>query len=670
MAKTKAVPASDAEAIPETLFDHFQFDPRFLERLAGKKLLKEPRVAVVELVANAWDAGATEVSVTWPTETNDGFAVKDNGQGMTEQQFLQRWQWMAYDRLKHQGSTTTLPSKPDHPARRVYGRNGIGRFAAFCFGDEYKVTTKRDGQQVSYRVWRGSDHDRPFEKERIAENSVKARGTTISTTHCRTVRLDEDDVRSELAMRFLADPTFTIKVNGAKVDLHSIPDTNVTVEPITVAEVGDIEVIVIDTSRTDRTMQHHGIAFHVNNRLVGDIAWKQPGFSDTVDGRSVGGKRLLFIVKADVLHDRDAVKEDWTGFDEEHEDYLRVAAAVEKFIQTQLDTLNEEEQEDVLKVATAASMPALRKLEVGEVEKWTDFVKHAQAECRSVKRTDLVKLSQLLANLEASRSKYALIDRLAELHPGQLDDLHGLLEEWSVDTAKLVLDEIRTRLRLLTELERKAADNTTDEVQELQPLFKAGLWIFGPEFESIHFTSNQQMVTVIRDLCGRDDVKGSTNRPDFVVLHDGSAGFYTCPSFGSAADGDTGELGIARLVIIELKRPGVAIGTDQKTQCWKYVKELFKKGLIDGYTRVDCYVLGDSVEPAENHRMEQLDGRCKIMPMRYDTVITRAKSRLHNLHDQVRDAPFMREALAEFEAAENVIKSNRTLFDDHMEASA
>ena len=51
--------------------------------------------------------------------------------------------------------------------------------------------------------------------------------------------------------------------------------------------------------------------------------------------------------------------------------------------------------------------------------------------------------------------------------------------------AKIVLDEIQTRLKLISELKIKIEMKGIDEVQQLQPLFEKGLWMFGPQFESI-----------------------------------------------------------------------------------------------------------------------------------------------------------------------------------------
>jgi Histidine kinase-, DNA gyrase B-, and HSP90-like ATPase len=80
------------------------FDGRFLERHAGS-IIADPAVAIVELVANAWDAWATEVDIVWP-ERGDGaeFSIRDNGKGMTEAQFRRRWMTIDYNRVGEEGS--------------------------------------------------------------------------------------------------------------------------------------------------------------------------------------------------------------------------------------------------------------------------------------------------------------------------------------------------------------------------------------------------------------------------------------------------------------------------------------------------------------------------------------------------------------------------------------
>jgi hypothetical protein len=67
------------------------------------------------------------------------------------------------------------------------------------------------------------------------------------------------------------------------------------------------------------------------------------------------------------------------------------------------------------------------------------------------------------------------------------------------------------------------------------------------------------MSEVIRKLLG-GHARRSLNRPDFVILDDGSAGFFARPK-----DGDGYEVeSVEHLVIVELKRASIPVTIDQK----------------------------------------------------------------------------------------------------------
>lgn len=615
------------------------FGSRFLESFAGPRLLAEPRFAVAELIANAWDAGATRVEIAWPEDPeHDSISVKDNGVGMTEDQFLVRWRTLAYDRTEHQGSSAEMPDDAPQDLirtkRRAFGKNGVGRFAAFCFADAYEITTRRANRRTCYRVSHSSTT--PLELEVVRRDASDGHGTEIRIpAPVRLHRVDADDLRKEIGLRFLSDPAFRVEVNGTQVGFDDIPEEHYVQLDVDVAD-GRIEIVVFDTQSTDRTVKHHGIAWHVNGRLVGDCSWR--GFTDQafIDGRKAAAKRYTFIVRADCLAEH--VEKDWSSF-KDSERFTTANDAVSDRIRTFLLDATREQREEVLNSVREAAAPTLLDLSPRQREKWESFVKEAQEACPSISPKDLKQLGGVLANLEQAESKYALINKLHELEPHQLDQLHAILRDWTLDMAREVLDELRMRLRLVAELKQKAFDEQAREVQELQPIFARGLWIFGPEFETIHFTSNETMTSVVQRLFAQE-VDGSRHRPDFVVLPDGSVGLYSYPCY----DDQGGEAGIDKVVIVELKRAGVSIGAKEKDQCWKYVKELFEQGLLDGRSRVNCFVLGSKLDALEASPRTEMAERVVIAPMHYDTVLARANSRLLKLYDRVKAAPFLKEA--------------------------
>jgi len=101
------------------------FDPRFLDRHAGA-IMSDPGVALVELVANAWDAYATHVEITWPDpKAETCFSIKNNGWGMTPEQFETRWVTVDYNRVEHEGAEVKPPPElSGQKPRRLNGRLG------------------------------------------------------------------------------------------------------------------------------------------------------------------------------------------------------------------------------------------------------------------------------------------------------------------------------------------------------------------------------------------------------------------------------------------------------------------------------------------------------------------------------------------------------------------
>ncbi|XAG67919.1 ATP-binding protein [bacterium 19CA06SA08-2] len=609
------------------------FGSNFLEKFVGKNILYDPKVAILELIANAWDAGATEVKIIWPTAENEqAFSIHDNGVGMSESELLIRWRTLSYDRIANQGGSILVSNK----IRTVFGKNGIGRFAGFCFGESYNVTSCKENEKICYEVQQGFG-DAPFKlvKKDATLYALKNSGTKIFVTTAIPKNIHEDDIKSEIGMRFLTDPNFVCYVNGSKVEFSDINQKCILNETIILNNDKSIDIKIIDTNESDKTTKQHGIAWHVNGRLVGEANWKSYGFDEIIDGRTAEAKRHTFIISADFLAENNNVKHDWTGFNLTDEFNLAKDAAFE-FIKRHILGQTKQKRKQILEKVKHKNESLIHNLTPQRLERWNNFVEEIQNECPSISENELVKLAGILAKMEQSDTKYSLINQLHTLNPNQIDNLHKILSDWTVDLAKEVLDELQTRLKLLDELKIKVIDTKTQEVQELQPLFHQGLWIFGPEYETIEFTSNEGMTRVIQKLFHKE-THGSRNRPDFAIVPDGSVGTYFYPTYDEFGS----ENGVDRLVLVELKRPGVPISTDEKAQCWKYVSELLREGIISRETKVTCFVLGDSIDPIEKDARKENNDNCIIQPMDYNIVIARAKSRLLRLYDRVKGAPFI-----------------------------
>lgn len=622
------------------LFESTQltYDPRFLEDHAGS-IIKDPTTALVELVANAWDAYATRVDITWPSQTQS-FEISDNGKGMTEDELNARWRRFNYNRVNELGEYTDPPENlQGFRPRRAFGRNGKGRYAAFCFSSPFQVEIGKNGEMCSFLLKRTPFQPLPFSIEKLITRESSWHGFRIIGEEKRPVGVSAAAARSILSTRFLTNPEFEVFVDGKQVTFGDIPEHGVETIVVEVDDATTVEMVVIDSEKTDRTSKQHGIAWWVTDRLVGACDWKNFEDQSVLDGRREEAKRYTFILKAD--HLKSDVLADWSGFKSDSENWQKTRVACEGAVRSKLFDLTAAKRTETKKewIERHASLP--KSLPKQSQERLSRTMDNLMEKCPSLGSNQVQQVMDVLATMELADSQYALLEKMQNLKPEDIDNWNGILERWTTKLAKEALDEVEKRLRILAELSAKTSDSSTDEVQELQPLFERSLWIFGPQFESIEFTSNKGITTVIRELFGKEE-KAEAIRPDFVVMPDSSIGFYSRPSYDDEGD----QIGCAVLSIVELKKPGVPLGDAEKGQVWKYVKALENRGYISRHTKVFGHVLGDRIAQGEDEPRTEWSNSVIIKPWLYTNFIAQGEKRMFQLRETLAEAPFLQEYLA------------------------
>ena len=152
------------------------FEDDYITRSLGS-IVNQPDVALTELVANAWDAGASHVKIFIPNEHNQPLIVEDDGVGLTEDEFQNQWMKLRYDRLKHQSRNVVFPEGVTGK-RTAFGRNGVGRHGLFCFADEYKVITTKEGKQFTFVV-KANVEQNPIAVTHKEEEASDGHGTRL-----------------------------------------------------------------------------------------------------------------------------------------------------------------------------------------------------------------------------------------------------------------------------------------------------------------------------------------------------------------------------------------------------------------------------------------------------------------------------------------------------------
>lgn len=571
----------------ETILQSSLFEEDYLLRELGS-VAHVPQVALTELVANAWDAGATRVDLQLPTALGDVLTVQDDGHGMTIEQFNKRWMTLRYNRLKHQGEDVEFPTGRLTRQRKAYGRNGVGRHGLLCFSDEYRVETWRDGVLGIFVVGTESGPS-PFV---LRSNEVESRSGSGTRLIVRVDRHlpDPEEILTVLTARFVHDPEFEIRVNGI---IRAMQDINGIVNR-TEIDFGNgytATVIVIDSTCVNHSSVHQGIAFWVKHRLVGTPSWTV-GQIHSFDGRTRFARRYKIIVDTQGF---DAeVEPDWTGFKKSErvqELFKKTTACVIDVASTIAADIIEESLEDAL----SENRSELASLGRGAQCEVAEFTKAIALAHPTVSPDFLATAVNAVINLEKSKSGAALLQKLSALPPDDIDSLDRLLDEWTVKDALRVLDEIDSRLSVIETIRRISGDPNTDELHTLHPLVLRSRWLFGAEFESEEYCSNVSLQSVARNLFKNTDAEfdNPRKRPDIVVLPDKTTIELTGIESFDLADPTLARL--QTILLIELKKGGFSITRNEVNQADGYVQDIANSGFINGSPYICAWVVGETI---------------------------------------------------------------------------
>ena len=94
-----------------------------LKNILGRDLITSPDIAILELVKNSYDAHATKVEITFD---DDYLSIADNGKGMSKDDLINKWLFVAYS-AKSDG--TEDKSYRAKFKRHYAGAKGIGRMS-------------------------------------------------------------------------------------------------------------------------------------------------------------------------------------------------------------------------------------------------------------------------------------------------------------------------------------------------------------------------------------------------------------------------------------------------------------------------------------------------------------------------------------------------------------
>lgn len=189
----------------------------------GVNLYSNLPAVLSEIVANSWDADATEVKMN--IHDTDKIEIIDNGFGMNEDDINEKFLNVGYK--KRDNNFTETPS-----GRKVMGRKGIGKLSLFSIANKITVISKKKDDTTNAFIMDIEDIKKAINEEGIYEptpldsNSlpmqIEYQGTVIILEKLKRERIKYNNIRMNLARRFsiIDNSNFKVVVNGKEIGIE------------------------------------------------------------------------------------------------------------------------------------------------------------------------------------------------------------------------------------------------------------------------------------------------------------------------------------------------------------------------------------------------------------------------------------------------------------------
>ena len=608
------------------------FDISTIKHLGLQMYATLPPV-IGELVANAWDADATEVEITipeTPIEDASQIVVRDNGMGMSDEDIREKYLIVGRDRREKENTDRTpLRNRP------VMGRKGIGKFSAFGIARKLEIESANDEETSHFAM----DYDEMLEQapHRHAEfpplppTGTVSEGTTITLKHItkyRTRSISLPALRRGLARRFAiigSRHNFKVIINSSPIsvkerDMKRLLDKdkdgnpylwelNEEIKPETGWMVsGWIGALDRTTSEVDGV--DRGISIMARGKLV-----QEPFLFNAVVGQQYALSYLVGELQAE--------------FVDQAEDTIGTSRNILVWDTEANAKLMEWGKQQVNKIAREWAKKRqsdnLDKLERNEL--YRDFKERAN----EIDNQRAWKLADALVRQAISKNPTAGDDELSPIIETSLDflefdtfweiaqDLVGsdvddvgkllnLFKEWEIVEAKEMSRVTEGRIATIEKLQRLIEADAL-EVPTLHNFLKEFPWVIDPRWTLVD--DEIQYSTLLKQKFSDANLVESDRRIDFLCVREST-----------------------NLVVVEIKRPGVRASRRELDQIRDYVffvREYVEKATDSEttYQNVVGYLLcGDVVRASDVGRYKDMLAKDQIYVRRYSDLLEMVK-RMH-----------------------------------------
>ena len=598
----------------------------------GKRLYSNVPAVLSELVANAWDADATEVHIKIDS---DAIRIIDNGCGMSYDEINKRYLVVGLDRREEYPGLTPRGRSP-------MGRKGLGKLAPFAIADRIEVHSFKDNrenallmsmEEIKQQTALPGEHRFKLPRISFEKFSDDTQGTMVMLKNF-SKRIDQVDrhLKKRLARRFsvLGSDEFRIYINDVEVTrrdrgyyetLQFLWCFGNRDEEL-IAECRNLEsggVFVLDNKCENApdyavhgwigTIREHknvdeadtAVVVYSRGKLVHENILK-----DFTEG-GLYSKYVIGDIEADFLDSDDKpdiVTSNRQTLDETDERYVALRNVVGnalKTIQNQWSDLRRQGKDKIIEtkvgklaerlagympIQAATAKKALKKL--ASVESLTD--------------AQFLEMSNgLLTAMEQGRL-HGLIQEISDMEEVDEVKLLQLLAESQVMTSLHVAEAVRTKLETIEGLKKRI------ELQQLENAVRDYIaehpWLIAPEWDT--FAVERSLQNILTMVSDKDRLDGPDweKRVDLLL-----------------ASG-------RQLLLLEFMRPGLKIDRDHMDRIRWYVTALrnyVETNTGNKYDSLDAYLVADRIseEPVLQEMIKDLKEK-RIWILDWPTLLQNA----------------------------------------------
>lgn len=535
-------------------------DLRVLEHL-GIRLYSNAAAVLSEVVANSWDAEASEVKIDL---ADDQVTIEDDGVGMDRESINGRFLTVGYDKRTKEGAVSSNKNRP------FMGRKGIGKLSLFSIAETIEIHTIKNGEKNAFlmkvpAIQAAIKARKPYHPESI-EFAGNLSGTKIVLTDLKKQRTAATRIplTKRIARRFSvlgmsAPPKgpFSVKINEHPVtsedrdDLQRIEflwefgvsDISVTSAAKKIKWNGTLDSVVNHDEkwlvkgwlgtvpkpndlRTDDSGSMNGIVVMARGRLIQENILDKLGFNKILGNYLVGQVEADFL---DLEDQDDIATSDRQRLIEDDPRYVQLCSflkrALESIASDWTSMRNAERAKDA-----EASTPVLADW-VGTLDQGQK--KHAQSMLGLIQGLELETEEQRLELYKSGILAFERMrmrstgDAIAALSDFSAVNLLPLLSDLASLEGTMYRDIVKQRLEVIDKF--KLLVDIDEKEKILQQCLFDNMWLLDPGWERatgsavIEQTLKKEYGEFAENLNdeeskGRLDIRYKTNAGQHIIV--------------------------------------------------------------------------------------------------------------------------------------------------------